>query len=73
MSIPKWVSDLRLDKCRSCSLSQNCLVRFEILEQNSKCPKGEWSTVFDEIEKRAWPSNAPRISGCCDSALNYGE
>ena len=65
--------DKRHQTCASCEDAKDCKVKYQILEQNPKCPLGKIKSYQDMITERAWPSEAPRVSGCCDSAMNYGD
>lgn len=71
MSIPRWLLDKRHSTCANCSDSNDCKDKFTILDRVPKCHLGKLQSEDYEISERAWPSGATRISGCCDSALNY--
>jgi hypothetical protein len=71
--IPNWIANKRLDTCSKCLLQNECGIKYKILEEAPACPKGSILSVMDEVANKAWPENAPRLSGCCDSALNYGD
>ena len=73
MSIPRWILDKRHTICANCEATNGCSDKFTILDRRPKCHLGKLNSEDDEIAERAWPSGATRISGCCDSALNYGE
>ena len=71
--IPNWVVNKRLGICKECSENETCNGKFSVLQDQPKCPLNKMPNVMEEIANRAWPKNAPRLSGCCDSALNYGD
>lgn len=34
--------------------------------ESTSCPQNKFDTAQNEIAEKAWPKDAPRISGCCD-------
>jgi hypothetical protein len=73
MNAPKWVIEKRIKICTECEYQKSCDKRFTILQALSHCPANKWKNANEEIKERAWPESAARVSGCCDSALNYGD
>lgn len=71
MRIPRWLVDKRHDICVKCDMLRACTGKFSILDEAPRCPKKLLIPADAEIANRAWPSNAPKASGCCDSARNY--
>ena len=71
MSIPRWLIDKRHKTCAGCDRKKQCAGKFSILEEAPKCPKNILPSLEKEISEKAWPSGAPKVSGCCDSAKNY--
>lgn len=73
MNAPKWVIEKRVKICTTCEVNQNCDKKYYVIEDVSDCPLKKWANAAEEIRRRAWPESAQRVSGCCDSAINYGE
>jgi len=70
--IPQWLSKKRQQTCGACNEAKACQVKFRILEQSPECPLEKLHSIDDELRwAKAWPETAPRVSGCCDSALHY--
>lgn len=72
MKIENWIVNQRRKVCMDCDLHKDCPSSRHLFAEASGCPKGLHPTRAEAVTERAWPSNAPRLSGCCDSALNYG-
>lgn len=73
MNAPNWVIQNRIKICTTCETTNSCDKKFTILRAESHCPLKKWDNADEEVRKRAWPESAQRLSGCCDSALNYGD
>lgn len=71
MSIPRWLIDKRHSICTACDRKKECSGKFSILDEFPKCPKNILPSLESEVVEKAWPSAAPKVSGCCDSAKNY--
>lgn len=59
--------------CAACDEMKNCTFKYQIMNESPKCPLGKLKGYQDMIVEKAWPSGAARVSGCCDSAMNYGD
>lgn len=59
----------RMRICQSCPYLSECNPKIE--EENVDCRTGMVKSMSESIREMAWPDSADRISGCCDSALNY--
>lgn len=70
-NIPRWLLDERHKTCATCNLMKTCEAKYEILNSNPPCPLKKLKGYNEALAERAWPSSAPRASGCCDSARNY--
>ena len=71
MNIPSWIIQKRSQQCGACHQQKQCTAKFKILSEIVECPRNIIRSVQEEIASKAWPEQAPRVSGCCDSALNY--
>lgn len=69
--IPGWLVDKRTAVCASCELHSQCEGRWTVLDDAPKCPRKLLLSYDEEVQARAWPQSVPRVSGCCDSVLNY--
>lgn len=69
--IPRWLANARHETCVKCGDKSTCTVQYDMLRPAPKCPLGKLPSLDDAIAERAWPSSAPKVSGCCDSAVNY--
>jgi len=71
--IPRWILDERHKVCAACDQMKSCQFKYQIMNEKPQCPLGKLKTYQDLVAERAWPSGATRVSGCCDSAMNYGD
>lgn len=63
-----WIVQKRRKTCLSCEAMADCLAIPSIFKEQSDCPKSFHPPRHEEIADRAWPSDKPAISGCCDRA-----
>jgi hypothetical protein len=71
MNAPSWLVQKRAQQCGACRQQRECTARFQIIAETVDCPRGVIQPAAEAIAARAWPDDAPRASGCCDSAINY--
>ena len=70
-SIPGWVFEHRKSTCFNCSSYFSCKDKLNIVKRNFICPLGKIKLIDDLIADKAWPDSIDKISGCCDSAMQY--
>jgi len=68
--IPYWLIQKRAQTCGRCQQQRGCDAKATLSTETMACPLGLQKTAADEIAARAWPDDAPRASGCCDSMLH---
>jgi hypothetical protein len=66
MLVPNWLVQKRAQVCAECSFKQNCQSTMVLMLDSTTCPQNKFDSLQNEIAEKAWPKNAPRISGCCD-------
>lgn len=66
MPLERWILDKRLAVCRACPRAPACPAIASTLALETRCPEQRHPTRAAEIAARAWPAEAPRLSGCCD-------
>jgi hypothetical protein len=64
--VPYWIVQKRAQICANCDIKQTCSSALVIMLENTVCPKNKFTTAQEDIAEKAWPKDAPRISGCCD-------
>lgn len=71
MKLPQWLIKKRHDTCQQCIKLMACPDAINMFDINPRCMLGALHSLEDELRwERAWPSQAPKVSGCCDSALH---
>lgn len=68
--LPYWLIQRRAQQCGACRQQRDCVARFRLTDETVDCPRGVIKPAADAIAARAWPDDAPRASGCCDSMLH---
>lgn len=63
-----WIIQSRRKVCLACELVKTCRAMPSIFKEATDCPKGAHQPRYEAIAARAWPSDKPAISGCCDRA-----
>lgn len=69
--IPQWLVDKRKKTCSTCYQQVGCVAKLQILSDAPTCPLNLLPSKSQIVFEKAWPAQALRVSGCCDSALNY--
>jgi hypothetical protein len=69
--IPGWLAKKRHETCLECAKQKGCADKITLLADVPSCSLNHLHPLGDELRwAKAWPDNAPRASGCCDSALH---
>lgn len=69
--IPRWIAQKRKETCAHCEIVKICPDKMTLLNEVPFCSLSKLHSVEDELRwAKAWPETAPRVSGCCDSALH---
>ena len=65
-----WIANERRKICKACTLRPTCTAVKDgklWFEDAPACPEKKLHTRADYLRwERAWPSDVPPVSGCCD-------
>lgn len=72
--IPAWLVEERLQVCAKCELVARCDGKLFVKSNKVPCPLNRFKVGRIVVAERAFPSNANRVSGCCDPiGLGWGD